>query len=109
MNHYQYLALMAASVAVTMPLELVLGARVYRRVGRVAMAIAIPLAAVYAADVVAIRRGLWTFDSRYVTGVRLPGSVPLEEAVFFLVIPLCTLLTFEAVRAITGRGRRGRA
>lgn len=34
----------------------------------------------------------------YVTGVALPVGVPLEELVFFVVIPLCALLSFESVR-----------
>ena len=42
MNRYQYLALMVACVVVTLPLEFVLGARVYRRLGRAVAALAWP-------------------------------------------------------------------
>jgi hypothetical protein len=34
--------------------------------------------------------------------VRLPGGIPLEEVLFFLVVPLCAVLAFEAVRRVTG-------
>ena len=36
-------------------------------------------------------------------------DVPVEELVFFVVIPICGLLTLEAVRSLLGRlgGRRG--
>jgi lycopene cyclase domain-containing protein len=105
-NRYQYLALMAGCVVLTLPLEVLLGARVYRQIRRVVVVLAVPVVAVFVADVVAIRHGLWTFNSRYVTGVDLPGSVPVEEVAFFVVIPLCTLLTFEVVRGITSKGRR---
>ena len=44
----------------------------------------------------------------YTTGILLPGHIPLEEVVFFLVIPICGLLTYEAVGTIL-RGRRSRS
>jgi hypothetical protein len=31
------------------------------------------------------------------------GVVPLEEVVFFVAIPLCTLLTYEAVQQVRAR------
>ena len=34
----------------------------------------------------------------------LPGGLPLEELLFFLVVPVCAVLGFEAVRQVTGRG-----
>jgi hypothetical protein len=34
--------------------------------------------------------------------VRLPGGIPLEEVLFFLVVPLCAVLALEAVRKVTG-------
>jgi hypothetical protein len=34
--------------------------------------------------------------------VRLPGGIPVEELLFFLVVPVCAVLAFEAVRTVTG-------
>ena len=57
-----------------------------------------PVAAVFIAwDYLAARAGWWTFDRRYLTGL-FAGPLPVEELLFFLVIPLCGLLTFGAVR-----------
>lgn len=104
-DRYQYLLLMAACLVVTLPLELVLGARVYRQARRAALAI-LPVVVVFALwDAVAIARDEWSFVGRYVTGVRL-GSLPIEELVFFVVVPMCTLLTFEAVQRILARVSR---
>lgn len=98
MDRYQYLLVMAACVVVTLPLEFVFRARVYRRPRRLLRAV-LPAVAVYLVwDLVAIARGHWTFDERWVTGWRIPGDIPVEEAAFFVVIPLCALLTFEASR-----------
>jgi hypothetical protein len=35
-------------------------------------------------------------------GVRLPGGIPVEEVLFFVVVPLCSVLALEAVRRVTG-------
>jgi len=91
-----YLVLMAACVVVTLPLELVLKAGVYRRPRRWLAAL-VPVFVVFNLwDWVAIRRGHWTYSPRYTTGIRLIG-LPLEELVFFLVVPTCALLTYQAV------------
>jgi hypothetical protein len=31
-----------------------------------------------------------------------PGGIPVEEVLFFLVVPLCSVLALEAVRKVTG-------
>ena len=103
MDRFQYLLLMGACVAVTLPLEIVFRARVYRRPRRLVRAMALPVAIFVVWDLIAIARGHWTFTERYVTGWELPGSLPVEEFVFFLVIPVCALLTFEASRRTLGR------
>ena len=51
-------------------------------------------------DTVAIDRGHWWFSPAFTTGWTLPGDLPVEELAFFVAIPLCTLLTYEAVRRI---------
>ncbi len=98
MDRFQYLLLMGACLALTLPLEFVFRARVYRRPRRLLRALWAPVLVFVVWDVVAIARGHWTFTERYVTGWELPGAVPVEELVFFLVIPICALLTFEASR-----------
>lgn len=97
---------MAACVAITLPLEFVFRARVYRRPRRLVAALAIPVALFVLWDVVAIARGHWTYAPAYVTGWIVPPNLPVEELVFFIVIPLCALLTFEAVSWILPRLRR---
>lgn len=98
MDRFQYLALMGLCLALTLPLEFAFRARVYRRPRRLLRTLAPVVGVFYVWDAVAIARGHWWFDRRYVTGIELPLGVPLEELVFFVAIPLCALLTFEAVR-----------
>lgn len=101
-DRFQYLALMAACVAVTLPLEFALGARVWRSPGRLVAALAPTMAGFVAWDLVAIARGHWAFNPRTTTGWELPGHLPIEELAFFAVIPTCGILTFEAVRNLLG-------
>lgn len=106
MDRWQYLLVLAACVLVTLPLEWVLGARVYRRPARAARA-ALPVAAVFLVwDAIAAAAGVWDYRPRYLLGVDLPFGLPLEEVLFFLVIPWCGLLTYGAVESLLARSGR---
>jgi lycopene cyclase domain-containing protein len=103
--HGIYLLVLLACLIGTAPLELVLHTRVYRRWRRLLLTL-LPVFVVFTVwDVLAIRAGHWTYDPRQTTGVHV-GNVPLEELLFFLVIPTCSVLALEAVRAV--HARRGR-
>ncbi len=103
LDRFQYLLLMGACLAITLPLEFVLGARVWRRPGRLVRALWLPFVLFVIWDLFAIARGHWDYNPAYVTGWRLPGRLPIEELVFFLVIPICSLLTYEAVGRVLRR------
>lgn len=69
----------------------------------------VPVAAVFVAwDLAAVAAGHWSFDPGQVVGVWLPGGIPLEELLFFLVVPVCAILGFEAVRRVLRRPPGGR-
>jgi lycopene cyclase domain-containing protein len=100
LDRYQYLILMGICVVLTLPLELLFAARVWRRPHRLVRALWPPVLIFVLWDVGAIARHHWTYSSRYTTGWLLPGRLPVEEVVFFVVIPICGLLTYEAVRRV---------
>jgi lycopene cyclase domain-containing protein len=105
MDRWQYLIVLGACLLVTAPLELLLGARVYRQPRRALIAI-LPVAVVFLVwDAIAIAAGVWEFNPRYITGITMALGVPLEEALFFLIVPLCGLLTYGAVNALVARLR----
>ena len=102
MGHWSYLAVLGFIVLGTGWLEVALRTRVFRRWRRLLLALA-PVVAVFVVwDLYAITRGHWTFDGEQTTGVVLPGDVPLEELLFFVVVPLAAILTLEAVRSARG-------
>jgi lycopene cyclase domain-containing protein len=92
-----YLLVMAGCLVVTLPLEVVLRARVYSRWRRLSLTLLPVLAVFITWDVLAIHADSWRY--RHLTGIRL-GNLPIEELVFFLVIPICSVLTLEAVRRL---------
>jgi lycopene cyclase domain-containing protein len=98
-----YLAVLAGCVLGTLPLEIWLRTRVYARPRRWLLAIVGPAAVFLTWDWYAISRRQWSYDPRQTIGVLLPGRIPLEEVLFFLVVPTCAILAFEAVRAVRGR------
>ena len=87
MDRWQYLIVLGACLLVTAPLE-IFGEGVYRQARRAAFAI-LPVAAVFV---------VW--DAVAIAGIELPAAIPLEELLFFIVIPLCGLFTYNAVDTI---------
>jgi lycopene cyclase domain-containing protein len=96
-----YLLVLAGCLLGTAPLELVLHTRVYARWWRLLLTL-LPVFVLFTSwDVLAIRAGHWAYDPRQTTGLHV-GNVPIEELLFFLVIPVCSVLALEAVRAVRG-------
>ena len=98
MRHLVYLALLAGCLLGTAPLELLLRTRVYARWRRLLLALAPTVVVFVAWDLYAIHHHQWRYERKWTTGVLLPGRLPLEELLFFVVIPTCAILTLEAVR-----------
>ena len=104
MDRWQYLIVLGACLAITAPLER-FGEGVYRRPMRTLRAV-LPVAVLFVGwDALAITAKVWTYNPRYITGIHLGFGIPLEELLFFIVIPLCGLLTYNAVTAMLGRLR----
>lgn len=108
MDRWQYLIVLGGCLLITLPLELLLGARVYRSPRRLLLALLPMLVLFIGWDLLGIVRGHWWYEPRYISGLHL-GPVPLEELLFFMVVPICGLLTYEAVGRVAtlvhGSGR----
>ena len=102
MRHLGYLGMLALCLFGTLPLEVLLGVRVYRQWRRLALTLLCVAPLFVAWDLYAINAGHWRFDSDQTIGLTLPGDLPVEELLFFLVIPVCSVLALEAVRRVRG-------
>jgi lycopene cyclase domain-containing protein len=106
LDHFQYLLLMVGCLLITLPLEFVFGARVYRRAAGLALAL-IPVVIIFSIwDIIGILRDHWSYSPQFTTGVKLIFGMPIEELVFFIVVPICGLLTYEAVGQVLRRTQR---
>ena len=81
-------------------LEFIFKVGVLRRLKRAALSI-LPVAAIFLTwDYYAVTSGHWFFDEKQVVGIYGPSGIPLEEFLFFIIVPLAGLMTIEAVRAV---------
>jgi lycopene cyclase domain-containing protein len=102
-RHLLYLGVLLGCLAGALWLEPILRVGVLRRWRRLLLTL-LPVVVVFTAwDLAAISAGHWSFDTAQTTGVLLPGRMPLEELLFFLVVPVCAVLGFEAVRTVLNR------
>ena len=100
MRQFAYLGVLAMCLLGTGLLEVFLRTKVYRRWLRLLLVL-VPVVSIFTVwDIYAITHNHWTFDSDYVTGVLAIANVPLEEICFFIAIPICSILTLEAVRSL---------
>lgn len=105
MRHLTYLGVLALCLACAIWLEPVLRLGVLRQARRLLITL-VPVAGLFVAwDIAAIAAGHWYYDPAQLVGLTLPGRLPLEELLFFLVVPVCAILGLEAVRKVTGWSR----
>jgi lycopene cyclase domain-containing protein len=102
--HWSYVAMLAFCLAGTLPLVPVFRLRVWGQPRRLALTIVAAGAPFVVWDLYATAAGHWSFDAAQTLPWRVAG-LPVEEVAFFVVIPLVTVLTFEAVRAARSGGR----
>ncbi|QCW51591.1 lycopene cyclase domain-containing protein [Nocardioides dongxiaopingii] len=101
MRELTYAAMLVFVLVATLPLEILLRTRVYARLRRLALVLVCAGLPFVVWDLLAVRAGHWFFDTSQTLGLELAG-LPLEEVLFFVVVPLASVMTLEAVRSVRG-------
>ena len=57
----------------------------------------IPAMLYIAWDIYFTSKGVWSFNDNYITGIKLL-NLPVEEVLFFLVVPYCCVFVYECIR-----------
>ncbi len=92
--------MLAFTVVGSFWLELALRVQVLKRFRRLFLSIA-PIALIFIAwDAYAIKSNHWHFDSKQMLGILGPFRIPLEEYLFFVIVPIAAVMTLEAVRRV---------
>lgn len=107
MQQLTYVAMLVFVVVATLPLEVFLRVGVYTRLRRLGLVVLCAGAPFALWDVAATLAGHWEFDISQTLGIVLPGGLPLEEVLFFVVVPLASVMTLEAVRSTRPAWRIG--
>jgi lycopene cyclase domain-containing protein len=97
-----YCGVLALILCGSVWLEYALRTRVFARTRRLLLAVVPVVVLMFLWDAYAIAHGHWTFSPTQTLGWLLPWQVPVEEVVFFLVVPYASILTLEGVRSVTG-------
>jgi lycopene cyclase domain-containing protein len=101
-SRFAYVAVLGFVLLGCLWLEVALRTRVFVRWRRLLLTILPVVLVFFAWDLYAVAQGHWWFDVTRILGVYLPGGVPLDEILFFITIPIASVLTLEAVRSVRG-------
>lgn len=108
MEPWAYLAMLGFVILASWWLEFAFKIRVLRDPKRLGLTLLIVIPVFILWDAVAIAQGHWFFDSEQMLGIMGPFGVPLEEYLFFVIIPIAAVLTWEGVKAFLALVRRSR-
>lgn len=97
-THYTYFLILAASL--TGPLFLSFDKKVafYKKWKYLFLPILIPALIYITWDIFFTSKGIWSFAEDYIIGIKI-FNLPLEEILFFFVVPYCCIFIYECVRS----------
>ena len=96
-GQWSYLAMLSFVVVASFWLEFAFRLRVLRDPKRLLKTLALTIPLFIAWDAYAIANDHWFFSKEQTIGIFGPFGIPLEEYLFFIVVPIAGLLTLEGV------------
>jgi lycopene cyclase domain-containing protein len=97
-NHLTYLFILAASLAGPLVLSFDKKVAFYKKWKYLFPAMLLPAIFYIAWDIFFTAKGVWSFNNEYITGIKL-ANLPIEEVLFFFVVPYCCLFIYECIGA----------
>jgi lycopene cyclase domain-containing protein len=95
--NWEYAAVLAATLFFPLILSRDPELGLYRHAGALALTLAAVAVPYWIWDVVATARGHWSFNPEYTLGAGILG-MPVEEWLFFLVVPFVAIFTWESTK-----------
>ena len=106
LSNWSYVAMLLFVVVGSWWLEFAFKIKVLRR-PRILVTAIFPVSVFFLMwDAFAINQNHWTFDSEQILGIFGPLNIPLEEYLFFLIIPMAAVLTLEGVKVVMKKVKR---
>ena len=97
-THYTYFLILAAAIAGPLILSFDKKVAFYKKWKYLLLSILIPALLYMLWDIYFTSKGIWSFNDKYITGWKL-FNLPLEEVLFFFVVPYCCIFIYECVRS----------
>jgi len=94
--HYTYFLILAASLAGPLLLSFDKKVAFYKKWKYLFQAMLLPALFFLVWDELKTRAGVWSFSDEHIVGIKLL-SLPIEEVLFFFVVPYCCVFIYECV------------
>ena len=105
-GEWSYLAMLGFVLIASWWLEFVFRLRVLRRPKKLLLTLVLVSPWFVLWDAYAISLGHWFFDRSQMIGIIGPLGIPLEEYLFFILVPIAAVLTLEGVNNLLPTVRR---
>ena len=96
-NHYTYFIILAASLAGPLALSFDKKVGFYKNWKYLFRAMFFPALLYIVWDIYFTAKGVWRFNENYITGIKI-YNLPVEEVLFFFVVPYCCLFIYECIK-----------
>jgi lycopene cyclase domain-containing protein len=96
-THYTYFLILGCSLLGPLALSFDKKVAFYTKWKALFPAMVLPALFYIVWDIYFTSAGIWQFNDKYITGIRI-FNLPLEEALFFLVVPYCCVFVYECIR-----------
>lgn len=96
-NHYTYLLILLAAVAGPIGLSFDRKVAFHTKWRYLPVSLIFPALIYIAWDMYFTSLGVWSFNPDFITGIYI-YNLPLEEVLFFFIVPYCCLFIYECIR-----------
>lgn len=96
-QYYTYFFILSASLVGPLALSFDKKVAFYKKWKYLFPAVIIPALFYIAWDVFFTAKGVWSFNAKYITGIKII-NLPIEEVLFFFIVPYCCVFIYECVR-----------
>ncbi|HJY64048.1 MAG TPA: lycopene cyclase domain-containing protein [Ignavibacteria bacterium] len=100
----EYFIVMGICIAGPLVLSFSRKINFYKSPARLIYSIIFPMIIFVVWDIYAVGKGHWSFNEKYITGLYIL-YLPIEEILFFIVIPFCALFSWEVVKYYSNKGK----
>lgn len=97
-NQFTYFIILAASLAGPLALSFDKKVAFYKKWKFLFPAMILPAVLYIVWDMYFTENGVWSFNDTFITGIKFNG-LPLEEMLFFFVVPYCCVFIYECIRS----------